>query len=295
MCDRDPRHILTRTRLKLVLDEDEYKKREERYKKDCKVCGNNADCLAQAITNMTRGVDLYPWINYDWDYSNYVDNKYSAQATGSSPNGNALYRNLGIGAQLAKGYIMDPNPGDTSVAGGRSIDDRDSDFPVFGCRGARRDGCQKLWQVKQNGKLPKPYDDKFFNENSVNGPYSSSYFFKIGTCPRRDINNEEECKKRGFIWKNGVCSQNRYGYMDNTGGGKLGPISLRGFLPSLATDVMAFSPNYIADAYNNKSSRYMKIQECPETFMNYDGNKNIIYGILIIGVMLGIIYGMNKK
>ena len=115
MCDSDPRHILTRSRLKLVLDEDEYKKREERYKKDCKVCGNNADCLALAITNMTRGVDLYPWINYDWDYTNYVDNKYSAQATGSSPNGDALYRNLGIGLQLAKGYITDPNPGDTSV------------------------------------------------------------------------------------------------------------------------------------------------------------------------------------
>jgi hypothetical protein len=292
MCDNDPRHILTRARLKLVLSDEEYNKRFERYKKDCLVCGNDARCLEQAITNMTRGINIYPWINYDWDYSNYVDNNYSAQATGSSPDGGNLFGNLEATLKIAKGYLVDPNPGIKSVAGGINIDDRDSDFPVYGCQGNQRESCQKYWQVKQNGNLSKPYEDKFFNENSITGENASSYYFKIGMCNRNKINNKEDCIKKGYRWDNGQCIQDRYAYMNNTGG--ISKVPLKGFIPSLMTDIMAFSPNYIMDALNEQSSSYMKIQNCPEEFQNMSNKTNLYIGLLTFGIIITVIYQLKK-
>jgi hypothetical protein len=61
--------------------------------------------------------DVYPFRNYEWSYSNYVNNNYSASATGSSER-NGLFRNMGIFMRLVGGFISDPNPADNSIAGG---------------------------------------------------------------------------------------------------------------------------------------------------------------------------------
>jgi hypothetical protein len=295
MCDSDPRHTIGKQIVRSRVGEEEYQKRLERYNKDCNICGNDAKCLSQTLTNLTRGVETYPWLNYDWDYSNYVDNNYSAKATGSTPAKGNVINNIGAGLKIMRGFITEPNPGKDSIAGGKNIGDRTSDFPVFGCEGNRRESCQKLWQVKQNGQLGKPYDDPFFNNHPTTGEASSSYYFKVGVCNRKDIASKEDCDKKGYNWNGSNCIQDRYAYMNNKGGMNLLGVDVKGYLPSLGTDMISFAPNYIINAYRGKSSKYMKIQDCPETFQNPTDYQNLWIGLFVSTIMLTILYKLKKS
>ena len=290
-CRDDPRHILTRANLKMRLSESEYNSRIKRYIEDCKICSNDANCLAEARTNLSRDKTTYPWPNYDWDYSNYVDNNYSAEATGSDPE-EGVFNNLKAGLKVAKGYIIDPNPGERSVPSGNTMNDRNGDFPVYGCKGSRSIGCEKWWKVKKNGDLGKPYNDKFFDKYDKRGVSSSSYYFKVGICNRDDIIDENECKKRGYNWVDGNCFQDRYAYMDNRGGIK----PLRGLIPSMTTDMLAFNPLFIAGTFIGEDTPYMKIQKCPkvEGYENMD-NGNIYIGILAGMIIVGLIIKLRKS
>jgi hypothetical protein len=280
MCDKHPLFKILDMKLKLTLSETEYNDRIKKYKNACAVCGNDSDCLKQARTNLSRGVDIYPWTNYDWDYGSYVDNNYSAKATGSDPRN--MRKNFSAFGKIAGAYITDPNPREGSTAGGKNISDRNSDFPVYGCEGNREESCKKLWAVRQMGNSGVPYEDKFFKQFPVEGVNASSFYFKVGACNRPDKKIEADCVSKGYKWKNGACYQDRYAYMDNRGGIK----PLRGFVPSLTTDIASFSPNFILDAWNGKSSAYMKVQECPviEGFEN--SSKYSIWVLLFVGVIL---------
>jgi|688.fasta_scaffold478731_2 hypothetical protein len=286
-CAKDPRHIATRIFLKANLTEDEYNKRMKKYIEECKICVNDAECLAQARTNLSRDKTTYPWPNYDWDYSNYVDNNYSAQATGSNADA-GVFKNLGAGIKVAKGFLTEPNPGENSKP---NLWNNDGDFPIYGCQGSRLDGCKKWWNVRNRANLGKPYDDPFFNQYSTDGVNSSSYYLKVGVCDRKDITNETDCVKRGYNWVNGRCHQDRYAYMDNTGGIK----PFRGLVPSMTTDLLAFNPLYIMNSFIGSDSPYMKIQDCPniENFIDNENNNN---NNIWIGILMGflIIYISNK-
>jgi hypothetical protein len=280
-CANDPRHIATRMFLQSNLTEDEYNKRIVKYIEQCKICNNNAECLSQARTNLSRDKTTYPWPNYDWDYSNYVDNNYSAQATGSNANA-GVFKNLDASIKVGKGFLIDPNPGDNSKPNGDNLTDRSGDFPVYGCSGSRRDGCKKWWEVRDRANLGKPYNDQFFNKYSTSGSNSSSYYFKVGTCDRPDIKDISECNMRGYNWIGGACFQDRYAYMDNTGGIK----PFRGLVPSMATDLLAFNPLYIMGSFMGSDTPYMKIQECPKIEGFIDSNNKNIWVGLLVGLMM---------
>ena len=44
-------------------------------------CQGNFDCIKNATTKLLRDTTLkdkvWPWQNFDWDYSQYIDNNYS--------------------------------------------------------------------------------------------------------------------------------------------------------------------------------------------------------------------------
>jgi hypothetical protein len=285
-CKNDPRHILTRANLKMTLPEEEYNKRIKRYINDCKICGNDANCLAQANTNLSRDKSIYPWPNYDWNYSNYVDNNYSAQATGSDANA-GVFKNLSAGVKIAKGYLIDPNPGTKSKPNGNDPWDTRGDFPSYGCTGSNSIGCQKWWNVKKNADTSVPYNDPFF-KNRV-GTESSSYYTKIGYCDRPDIKDKNNCTKKGFSWIGDKCYQDRYAYINNESGVGF----LRGFIPSMMTDIFSLNPIYINNTYDGLDTPAMQIQKCPkiEEFVNIEDNSNIYIGLLF-GIILLI---MSKK
>ena len=65
-----------------------------------------------------------------------------------------------------------------------------------------RCGAQNTMANRASNINVKPYADSFFDTNKLKGKYASSYYTKIGGCPRNDINNEKKCKDNKLKWKN---------------------------------------------------------------------------------------------
>ncbi len=261
------------------------------YKKDCALCKgqayNDIKCQKAALDKLFRKLpfihkSIYPWQNYEWDYGNYIDNNYSAMATGSSKSGNAVFKNLGIFFKLFKAYMFSANPSNKSVAGGK---DKYSDYPVYGCLGNNKRICDVWNKVKNSDKESIPYDDKFFNKKT-RGKYSSSYFVKVGSCPRPDITDRNKCAELDYKWidnpldsilkKNanqpppGSCHQPRYAFINNKPGFPI----FRGYLPSLANDFLSMTPDKMYRAFNGKSiSGYLDVQNCPQVKKTPNGYK----------------------
>jgi hypothetical protein len=295
------------------------KKALRNYKIECGICKGRAnsdtDCLNQALTNLGRQMpfikdSVYPWLNYDWDYGNYIDNNFSAKATGSSQSGSRYLHNLVIFFKLFSAYIFRANPNNTkwrwacdgwrcpakgwykyrvrasSKAGGmRSTDD----YPIYGCQGNNAKNC-KVWNHIKNRTVQKPpYDSPFFNRK-LDGEQSSSYFIRVGNCPRPDIQSSRKCLKQDFLWtknssgKGGSCHQPRYAYINNqpgmvmrtpvemvadvalknTTGVSLPGIKLKGYIPSMVNDVLALSPEKLTASFAGLDvPGHMDVQDCP--------------------------------
>ncbi len=298
------------------------------YKRDCAKCkgqaNNDATCLNAALTKLFRQIPhvkdtIYPWQNYEWDYGNFVDNNYSAAATGSTKRGSwsALFKNTKIFLKFFKAMIFSPNPNKRSVAGGMN---KHSDFPIYGCQGNNANNCRVWNSVKMSNLQRKPYKDKFFNKRT-RGENSSSYYAKVGVCPRKDLKTSRTCIKKGHTWipdsldpKSGSCFQDRYMYINNTPGLMIntkmlatmagGPIAgalmpkvnigkLKGFVPAVKNDALAMSPGNLFKAFMGKSvDGYMSVQSCPkiegfENMLNHRDYMQIIsLSIAVITTLL---------
>jgi len=293
----------------------------EIYNKDCSTCkgetNSDAQCLKVALTKLYRQMpfnkhSIYPWSNYDWDYSNFIDNNYSAAATGSTTSGSwySLYKNMDIFFKLFQAYVAESNPSKKSKAGGNN---KYSD---------NWKSCKVLHKIKTTNKDGAPYKSKFFNKK-LDGEYSSSYFVKVGTCPRPDIKDIHKCIKGGYTWiKNpidtalaklsggipdGSCHQGRYMFINNQPGLKIKTLSMggtpsvnlgtmKGFVPSLANDVLSLTPDKLYNAFTGKNVKgHMILQKCPtivEPFVNLKQQNNtfiMIMAVLIILLTLLII------
>jgi hypothetical protein len=221
------------------------KKALVQYEKDCATCkaktGSDMTCQKAAIIKFMRQFpfirdSIYPWKNYEWNYSNFIDNNYSAAATGSSSNN--LSKNYDIFWKLFNAYFNDPNPAPHSEAGkkpGIGIDNRGNrrvftgtDYPTYGCLGNNKISCDTTHKISYGTEQSPPTNSRFFKNNPLKGEASSSYFIKIGNCPRPDIMNRFKCDKMNFTWINdpgdtselppGKCYQPKYAYIDNTPG-----------------------------------------------------------------------------
>lgn len=270
----------------------------KQYLIDCQKCNreasNDAACHSTATEKLNRNMpynkgSIYPWRNYDWDYSNFINNQYSTLATGATKSGSisAMVKNLGAMRKLVGAYIQDPNPSSSSIAGGnRQIDD----YPYYECTDnvfdlngqllaspgdTRR--CRIRHEIKYGDKEKAPFEDDIFKDpDRIRGERSSSYYVRIGSCPRPDIKTEEECVKRGYTWtastieklfdsSAGACSQPRYAYIDNAPGYKIGGARLQGLVPSIAKDFLALTPDKIINvALGNSVENNFELQQCPE-------------------------------
>lgn len=294
-----------------VNDLEKTKKALDIYISECSRCATQGDndylCHRNAKINLTRRLPMiskgvYPWKNYDWNYSNYIDNNYHPDYTGATREGTikGLYKNANAIVKLINGLIADPIPNQYSKASSPSWD---SDYPsIKSCTGR---GCKTAQAVKMGFKQKKPYNHPFLN-NNTKGINSSSYYYQFGTCPRHDIKTMDACEKKGFTWipdvtmntlnksldfmdglndiademegkknisKNkkirsntaGFCHQPRYGYIDNTAKPFMDGSKLKGLVPALANDLLSLTPDKMLGAMMGASNNSLVLQQCPDT------------------------------
>lgn len=278
------------------------------YLSECSRCasqGNNDyQCHRNAKINLLRRLpiiskSIYPWKNYDWNYSNHIDNNYHPDYTGANREGSiaALYQNTNALVKLVNGLISDSIPNKYSKA---SVPSWDSDYPSV--KACTSPGCKTAQSIKMDFKQKKPYNHTFLN-NNLDGINSSSYYYQFGTCPRYDIKTMKACEDRGFTWvpdvmsnsidksidflkgvsksaeknqnknetekqtknNSGFCHQPRYGFIDNTPKSFIDGSNLKGIIPSLANDLASLTPDKIFSAMMGASNNSLVLQQCPNT------------------------------
>lgn len=194
----------------------EMQKALDLYIIECNKCarktGSDYKCMRAAAQNLQRRIPIfsktiYPWKNYDWNYSNYVSNNYMPRHTGATKKSTiqAMYNNVLAISKVLGGLIDDPIPNHFSRAAIRS---RNSDYPSLeDCVTTKCKTTQEIANSLSSQLNNPPTTDKFLRENPVDGKYSSSYYVKIGSCPRRDIKTVAECEKRGYTWSPSVIGK----------------------------------------------------------------------------------------
>ncbi len=281
------------------------------YLEDCTICTkegqNDYVCHNIALEKLMRQMPIirdsvYPWKNYDWNYGNFIDNNYSAKATGSSPDGSKYINNLKIFFKFMSAYLLDPNPNNNSVAGGT---DSNSDYPKYGCEGNNEIFCKARNKVINKNPQDIPYDDAFLKKHSLNGVESSSYYIKVGTCPQNKYKNKDNCIKNGFDWVSDSCYSNRYAFINNTPGLKLTNIFKpdstvtvgKGYIPSLVNNMASLSSDKIFKSMLGKDvPGFLEIQPCKETFLTMndpDDSFLIVLSSIIFLVGCGTLLAFN--
>ena len=316
------------------------KKSLEQYNLDCALCtnqGNSYRCHKVAEQKLIRSMpflnkNIYPWNNYDWNYGNFIDNNYSVMSTGATKSGSisAVFKNMRAFMKLVKGYISDPNPADSSYPGKFA---KDGDISYYECTGNLVDSqgnrisdagsvatCKAMNKIKYGKLQEPPTKDSFLRKYKTTGDKSSSYYVKVGMCPRPDIKTIFKCENKGYKWtpnvidnvmkkipllskktkSSGSCHQPRYAYINNSPGFKVAGVKFRGLIPSLANDFMALSPDKIVAAMEGRSiDNLFELQQCPivESFrQNTDiiYNNVLIYNIMVLLILLFFLVIINK-
>lgn len=274
------------------------------YQEDCRKCAlfakNDINCLETARTNFNRNMpssykDVYPWKNYDWNYANYISNNYSTDAL--KPGGGNLKGIIKNATNISKsldGFIFDPIPNNLSNPYGFDIN---SDYPVYKCKDDQL--CRITESIKRN-RQEIPTTDKFIKQFPIDGEYSSSYFYRLGSCRRPDIKNMNDCEKRGYKWTpssiedgGGSCIQPKYMYIDNSPKPFFNGSKGKGLIPSITNDLLDIMPDKLFNNLLGQSTSGLQIDVCPnvEAFENVS-NYNKIGIVILIGLI--IIYIGNK-
>jgi hypothetical protein len=270
----------------------------DEYKKDCERCATNAkndyNCLAVAREKFSRNMpssykDVYPWRNYDWDYANFASNQYSTKALpkGDLKSFGGLKRNVSNIVKSIDGLIFDPSPNYLSNSFGN---DKNSDYPIHECKGDQV--CSTTESIRRTKEKP-PTKDNFIKKFSTDGIYSSSYYYKIGSCRRPDIDDMKKCEEQGYKWvpnsiDGGSCIQPRYMFVDNSPKPFFNGSNGRGYIPSILNDVRDIMPDKLFNNLLGQSTEGVQIQMCPteEGFINNDNMINKIGIVVLLGLIM---------
>ena len=181
----------------------------DKYIAQCNICTAKASgdyiCLRIAANNMIRSLpminkNIYPWRNYDWDYTNFIEKNYYTDSTNATrdpaTSASVLKRNIKAINKLLDGYLTDPIPNKDSKAGGgqnKNSDDKDCS------EGGARHRCLTRNEMTNLTPNEIPSTDDFFKKK-LDGIYSSSYYVKTGSCPRPDVPTKTECNNKKYSW-----------------------------------------------------------------------------------------------
>jgi hypothetical protein len=254
---------------------------------DCRRAGGGSmyDCVQMAGDKYVRSKDenkdqIYPWKNYDWDYTRFIDNNYNARETGATSAGTmgAIFKNPRAIIRLAKGFLTDNNPNNQSISGISDLTYCDR-VPAND-----RQSCQVMNRIRSDYyNQPKPRNDPFFNKK-LDGENSSSFYYKSGYC--KTALNENQCKNKKYLWLGAKCYRPQYQYLNNEPWG--------GNVPSVINDALSLNPVNLSKVFFNKNARDLEIEDCPvvENFINSAdvvSYFHISFAILLLIVMILLI------
>ena len=182
---------------------------------------------------------VYPWNNFDWDYTSYVDKNYNSDITGASttPTMKGLDDNIRALGKIGSGFVFDPNPGigrkkgDPIKAYGNIPSEKDCEtlpgymkqmclnnvknmkskgyrIPIAGrddkedCDGNAT--CEKIKSIQMEYRnAPPPTDSPMFKNSRafpLEGKGASSYFVNLGFCKKDSCVTDRMCL--GVIFSN---------------------------------------------------------------------------------------------
>jgi hypothetical protein len=312
---------------------------------DLKNCNNLPSkwsywCNEKAKQQWIRRLDwmknmVYPWNNRDWDYKQFVKNRYDPEDVlklkkdGSISN---LINNIDILIKQVESILTVPNPDGGSIAGvtdqpssnnpnkQRFLDLKRQISILSNDPEKNRNQIQALHDalnqiisskqitskeyglgLMQDGTFQKPpYDDNFFNK-SITGEASSSYFIQTGFCKGKET-NENECNRKKFKWVGDTCYKPKYIYIDNSPGFKVGRVkSLKGLVPSIINDITQLNPDSLTGIMNGYSVPGVDIQQCMDEHFdniskpNQDKNIQKIYQNQNANIKLNPNINQNKN
>lgn len=247
---------------------------------------------------------VYPWNNRDWDYKQFVKNRYDPEDVLKLRKGGSisdLINNIDILIKQIESLLTAPNPDGGSVAG--ITDQPSSNNPnkqrflelkrqisiLSSDPEKNRNQIQALHDalnqiisnkgitskeyglgLMQDGTFQKPpYEDSFFNK-TLTGESSSSYFIQTGFCKTKEA-NETECRRKKFRWIGDTCYKPKYIYINNSPGFKIGRVKgMKGLVPSIINDITQLNPDSINGIMNGYSVPGVDIQQCmDEYFQDY--------------------------
>jgi hypothetical protein len=224
------------------------------------------ECIKRVRTLESRigKKDIYPYINYDWDYTAYIDNNYNSDVTGATPEGSfkALFKNPIAMGKIVKGFLIDENPGGKSRSGVDDMLDCDTE------------ACNVLREIRMAYKSQVPPKNTDFFKKKLDGEYSSSFYFKIGTCKDKKNSTESDCVKNGGEWHTNQCYQPRYAFVKNK--------ATMGNIPSVMADLANFTPENILNIIDQKDTDDFVVEPCDEHFSGGGGGTNI--GLFILSI-----------
>jgi len=252
---------------------------------------------------------VYPWNNRNWDYRQFVKNKYDPEDVLGLKKGGSisdLIKNIDILIEQMKGLLTEPNPDGNSIAGisdqplsnnttkNRFLELKKQVSILSKEPEKNRYQLESLYSaineiissklitskeyglgLAQDSTFQKPpYDDAFF-QKPITGEASSSYFIQSGFCKSTET-NESECKNKKFNWLGDTCYKAKYMYINNSPGLKIGRLKgMKGLIPSIINDVSQLNPDSLVGIMQGYSVPGVDIQQCAnENFNNY--NKELI-------------------
>jgi hypothetical protein len=292
----------------------------EAVKQEQQSIPNEIKLMRERIKNNDH-TNIYPLINYDFDYTTAIKKELNPYKLGIT--NEPTFGNLVDGTAKLKNYldyiITDPFPNNNTVAGitDTVLENKDKKTII---------DLKNL----EDSKLPYPRFRKDYPEclYPTKGAYASSYFIREGNCPTK-ITDKEKCIRSGYEWipeknkpsyigkfintydpdknknipapdtpkpapkpEKGNCYKPKYVYIDNKPRGKFG---LNGLVPSMFNEINNIRPDKLADVMAGYSIGGAGIVPCSaEEFSNKDNEPNYSL-IMLIGTVLVILYICSNK
>ena len=254
--------------------------------------------------------NVYPLNNHDFDYNEYVLNKYTPYKLGitNEPSMKGLIDGTLNLSNYVDVMLEDPTPNSNTKAG---VDDINNSNPMI---------YKHFKGIKDKySQMPLPYPEfkKDYPESKypTRGKASSSYFIKTGTCKSK-IDNAKVCQEKGFTWmankldlsknttqffktisrsktkqpkKNpdGICYKPKFIYINNIPKGNQ---NLQGMAPALINDVMNISPDKLFPILSGQQVDGGGVIPCKEGFVDYRNNMfynlNIHLSIMLLFILM---------